>query len=61
MRIVDGLGSDVLPMPYHIAPIPTPWRIGRVPAADADSSSASRQAGRNASRHGARPALASST
>ena len=28
MSTVDGLGSDVLPMPYHMAPMPTPSRSG---------------------------------
>jgi hypothetical protein len=28
IRMVDGFGSDVFPIPYHIAPMPTPRRTG---------------------------------
>ena len=66
IRMVDGFVSDVLPMPYHIAPMPMPRRIGLRSAAATwlwcrASSVPSTQAGRRASRQGANPALAAST
>ena len=60
--MVEGLLSAVLPMPYHMQPMPTPRLSGSSRAlARAASSSARRQRGSSASRQGARPALASST
>ena len=60
----EGLGSDVLPMPYHIAATPTPRRIGLPPAPSLCAAAAARiadQGSRSASRQAGRPALASSS
>jgi len=62
MRIVDGFDSEVLPMPYHIAAMPTPRRmtlpltsLHRAFAASAAARAAC-QRGRSASRQAASPA-----
>ena len=63
-RMVEGLESAVLPMPYHMQPMPTPARMALRPALrvlPSDACASSRcQWGLRASRHAARPALASS-
>ena len=53
----EGFDIEVLPMPYHMQPIPTPFRSGPpLVLKTATSSCAVRQCGLSASRHCASPA-----
>src|SRR5207248_816058 len=63
MRIVEGLGSEVLPHPYHIPATPTPRRRGPLAFMlnSAVSLRASSHRGRKASKHARMPTPSPST
>ena len=55
MTMSDGLDMLVLPMPYHMQAMPTPWRMGwSVRLRAAASARMARQRGRSASRQAAK-------